>query len=145
MIDLQLAKKILEEKNLTLAIVKEGEIIFTSTEKGIKPMYTAILEHKDEIKGASIADRVIGRAAAILCKYAEIKALHTKLISEQAISVFKDTTIEFYYDESTPYIKNRDKTDMCPVEKLSQDVDSNAPEELIEKITDFLDKIKKRV
>lgn len=141
--DLEMAKKILEEKELTLAIVKEGKVLFTSTDKGIKPMYTAVLEHREELKGASIADRVIGRAAAILCKYADINELYTKLISNEAVKVFANSSIKFFYDESSPYIKNRDKTDMCPVEKLSQNIQS--PEELIEKISRFLDSIKKRV
>lgn len=140
--DLELAKEVLAERELTLAIAKEGKIIFTSTDKGIKPMYTAVLELKEELREASVADRVIGRAAAILCKYADIKELYTKLISNEAIKVFENSSINFFYDESSLYIKNRDKTDMCPVEKLSQDVDN--PEELIQKISEFLDSMKKR-
>ncbi len=140
--DLELAKEILEEKELTLAIVKEGKILFTSTDKGIKPMYTAVVELKEELKGASAADRVIGRAAAILFKYAGIKELYTKLISNEAIKVFENSNIKFFYDEGSPYIKNRDKTDMCPVEKLSQGVDN--PEELIQRISKFLDSMKQR-
>lgn len=141
--DLELAKEFLAQKELTIAIVKEGKIIFTSTDKGIKPMYTAVLELKEELRGASIADRVIGRAAAILCKYAGIKELYTRLISEEAIKVLENSNISFFYDESSPYIKNRDKTDLCPVEKLSQDISS--PEELIQRISEFLDRMKKRV
>ncbi len=140
--DLELAKEVLAEKELTLVIAKDGKIIFTSTDKGIKPMHTAVLELKEELRGASVADRVIGRAAAILCKYAEIKELYTYLISHEAIKVFENSSIIFFYDESSPYIKNRDKTDMCPVEKLSQNVDS--PEELIQRISEFLDSMKKR-
>ncbi|WIV12625.1 DUF1893 domain-containing protein [Proteiniborus sp. MB09-C3] len=140
--DLELAKEILEEKELTLAIVKEGKILFTSIDKGIKPIYTAVRELKEELKGASVADKVIGKAAAILCKYADIKELYTRLISSEAIKIFEDSSIKFFYDESSPYIKNRDKTDMCPVEKLSQKVDS--PTELVQKISEFLDNMKKR-
>lgn len=141
--DLEIAKETLEQNDLTIAIVKEGKIIFTSTDKGIKPMYTAVLELKEELRGASVADRVIGRAAAILCKYADIKELYAKLISDEAIKVLKNSSISFFYEESSPYIKNRDKTDMCPVEKLSQDV--NSPEELIQRISEFLERMKKRV
>ena len=141
--DLELAKDALEKRELTLAIVKEGKILFTSIDKGIKPMYTAVLELKGELKGATIADRVIGRAAAILCKGAGIKELYTRLISQEAVKVFDDSNIKFFYDESTPYIKNRDKTDMCPVENLSQNIDD--PEDLIQKISEFLDSMKKRL
>ncbi|SDY81537.1 protein of unknown function [Proteiniborus ethanoligenes] len=140
--DLELAKKLLEEKELTLAIVKEEKIIFTSKDKGIKPIYTAVLEMEEELKDASVADRVTGKAAAILCKYAGIKKLYTKLISQEAIKILQNSNMELIFEESSPYIKNREKTDMCPVEKLSLTTES--PKELIQKIASFLDSIKKR-
>ena len=37
--DIELAKKYLEEDNLSIAVVKNGELIYKSQEKGIKPMY----------------------------------------------------------------------------------------------------------
>lgn len=141
MSDLELAIKTLQEKELTLAIVKDGQVLFESKDKGIKPMYTAVRELKEELKGGSVADKVIGRAAAILCKHVGIKEIYTYLISEEAISILKDSGIKFSYDKSSPFIKNRDKTDMCPVEKLSQKVQD--PEELLKDIEKFLENIRK--
>ena len=140
--DIDLAKEILEKEKLALVIVKDAKVIFSSKEKGIKPIYIAVNTLKDKLHNSSVADRVIGKAAAMLCKYSNVKALHTKLISESAIKVLEKENIIFTYDESAPYIKNRDKTDLCPVEKLSSDIDN--PNLLIEKITDFLDRIQKR-
>ena len=140
--DIDLAKELLEKEKLALVIVKDAKVIFSSKEKGIKPIYTAVNTLKDKLYNSSVADRVIGKAAAMLCKYSNIKVLHTKLISESAIKVLEKENIIFTYDESAPYIKNRDKTDLCPVEKLSSDIDN--PNLLIEKITDFLDRIQKR-
>lgn len=141
--DLDIAKKVLEERNLALVIVKEGKVIFTSNDRGIKPLYAAVLDLKEELKSSSVADKVIGKAAAILCRYIDIKELYTKLISQEAIKILENSGIEFIYDESSPYIKNRDKTDMCPVEKLSQGIDN--PEELLARIAEFLDGIEKRL
>jgi len=140
--DIDLAKELLEKEQLALAIVKEGKLIFSSRDRGIKPMYTAVNEVKDELKGSSVADRVIGKAAAMLCEYACIKELYTKLISENAINVLEKTSIQVNYDEMTPYIKNRDKTGMCPVESLSQKV--NNVDDLLEGISSFLESIKGR-
>lgn len=140
--DIDLAKELLEKEQLALAIVKEGKLIFSSRDRGIKPMYTAVSELKDELKGASVADRVIGKAAAMLCEYACIKELYTKLVSENAVKVLQKTSIQFCYDETTPYIKNRDKTSMCPVETLSQNV--NNVDDLLEDISSFLKSIKVR-
>ncbi|MCT4606304.1 MAG: DUF1893 domain-containing protein [Marinisporobacter sp.] len=138
--DIYLAKEILEEEGRTLVIVKEGKVIFSSKDKGIKPMYTAIDTMKEKLRGASVADRVIGRAAAMLCTYANIKELHTKIISEGAVEVLENSQVIFAYEKKSLYIKNRDKTGMCPVENLSKDIDK--PVLLLEKIREFLENIK---
>ena len=141
--DIDIAKELLQKEKLALAVVKNGEIIFTSRDRGIKPLFSVVSELKDELKGSSIADKVTGKAAAMLCEYADIKELSTRLISENAINVLESTSIIYNYEESTPYIKNRDETGMCPVETLSLKV--NNINELLEGITNFLESIKKIV
>lgn len=139
--DIEMAVELLEKEKLALAIVKEGKVIFSSSDKGIMPLYTAIKEQKNELVGSSVADRVTGKAAAMLCVYAGIKQLKTKLISDNAVNVLKETNILFEYGERAPYIKNRDKTGMCPVETLSLKTENI--DELFLGIENFLDSIKK--
>ena len=139
--DIDMAKELLEKEKLALAIVKDGKLVFSSYERGIKPLYTAVEQLKDELESSSVADKVTGKAAAMLCKYANIKELNTKLISENAISILEETSIIYEYDESAPYIKNRDKTGMCPVETLS--LETNNINELLSGIRNFLESIKK--
>ncbi|MFA9423228.1 MAG: DUF1893 domain-containing protein [Sedimentibacter sp.] len=138
--DVRLAKELLEKEKFALAIVKDGKLVFSSYERGIKPLYIAVEQLKDELEGSSVADRVTGKAAAMLCKYANIKELNTRLISENAINVFKETSIIYEYEELAPYIKNRDKTGMCPVETIS--LKSNDISELLSGIANFLESIK---
>lgn len=139
--DIDMAVELLEKEKLALAIVKDGKVIFSSSDKGIKPLYTAVKEQKNELEGSSVADRVTGRAAAMLCAYAGIKELKTKLISDNAINILKETNILYEYDEHTSYIKNRDKTGMCPVETLSLKAENI--DELIKGIEAFLESIKR--
>lgn len=139
--DIDIADELLEKEELALAIVKDSRIIFTSSGKGIKPLYTAYEEHKIELEGSSIADKVTGRAAAMLCAHAGIKQLKTKLISENAINILKETNIIYEYDKCAPFIENRDRTGMCPVETLSLKADNM--EELLKGIKNFLESINK--
>ncbi|MDW5298830.1 MAG: DUF1893 domain-containing protein [Sedimentibacter sp.] len=139
--DVDMAKELLEKEKLTLAIVKDGKLVFSSYERGIKPLYTAVEQLKNELEGSSVADKVTGKAAAMLCKYANIKELHTKLISENAMKLLNETSIVYEYDEYAPYIKNRDKTGMCPVETLSLEVHNI--NELLLRIVNFLESIEK--
>jgi hypothetical protein len=139
--DIDVAVELLEKEELALAIVKHNRVILTSSGRGIKPLYTAYEEHKIELEGSSVADRVTGKAAAMLCVHAGVKQLKTKLISENAIKVLKESNIIYEYDECTPFIKNRDRTGMCPVETLSLKIDNM--DELLVGIKSFLDSINK--
>lgn len=134
--DLSIAKSILMEKELTLAIVKNGEVIYTSTERGIKPIYSIANHPNRPLKGASAADKVTGKAAALLYKHAGLKSLYTNLISEKAVDVLKGSLVEFEYNMVVPFIKNRDKSGMCPVESMSLEI--NDIDELNAKISDFI-------
>lgn len=137
--DIDLARSILDNENKSIVIVKEGSVIFSSNEKGIKPIYTALIEQKDKLKGSSISDKVIGKAAAMICKYAEIKELNTKLISDNAVIVLDDSSILYKSDKSVPFIKNRDGSGMCPIETISLKVDNI--DDLLMEISKFLENL----
>lgn len=133
--DLEKAKSLLVEEDLTLAVVKDGEIIFKSKDKGIKPMFLLATELKEKAKGAALADRVIGKGAAILAGYIGIKEIYTDLISQGGIERLEYYKIPYSMENSCEYIKNRDKTGYCPIEKISMDTED--PLILIESIKGF--------
>lgn len=120
--DIELAKKILEEGDYALLLVKDKKIIFKSRDKGIKPMYILSTEMKDIAYGAAIADKVIGRGGALLCKYLGVKEVHGGLISKAAMDLLSQANIPYSFDELCEYIKNQDGTDYCPIEKISMKI-----------------------
>ena len=67
--DLELAKLRLTEENLSLVIVKHGEVIFETRKQGISGFLQAIDEQEKSLVGASAADKIVGVAAATLCAY----------------------------------------------------------------------------
>ncbi len=117
--DIEIAKELLEKEDYTLVVVKDGDIIFTSKEKGIKPMYNLIKDMKEEAKGSSIADKVIGRGAALLSTYVKIKEVFGEVVSKEAVEVLEENNIAYSFSIICDYIKNRDKTGLCPIENLS--------------------------
>lgn len=136
MADIDIAKDILDRENNSIAIVKNGNLIFSSKERGIKPIYMALKEQGAALKGSSVADKVVGKAAAMIYIYGGVKEFYTKLISENAIKILDGTSILYEYDESVPYIKNFDGSRMCPIETISVRV--NDVEELLKEISEFL-------
>lgn len=137
--DIELAKKIMEDEQQSLVIVKDGKVIVKSDMFGIKPLYLAVKEKRELLEKASVADKVIGKGAAMLYDYVKVKEIQTNLISNQAIEVLKKTNIKLEYNESCEYINNRTNTGMCPVEELSSKTDDI--DELMQGINDFLKRV----
>ena len=123
---LEQAKKSLTESSATFVMIRGGKT-FSSEMRGVAPILDLLREDPDALEDGVVADKVIGKAAALLLMYGRIKALYTKVISSHALNVLKDSRIEVVYDKLVPYVINRDGTDMCPMEKLVLEIGS--PEE----------------
>lgn len=134
--DIEIAKRYLEEEDIVIAVVKDGKLIYKSNEKGIKPIYTLATEMMEVMNNASIADKVIGKGAAILCNYMGVKDVYGQLMSTNAIDFLEGAGIIYSYDKSCCHIENRDRSDLCPIEKLSMDIEDG--DLLIERIEKFL-------
>ncbi|MDP4120513.1 MAG: DUF1893 domain-containing protein [Bacillota bacterium] len=120
------AKEILiQEKHACVVVSNEKTI--TSDQSGIKILLDWLNENKDVFLNTSVADKIIGGAAASVMIYGGIKEAYAEIISDSAIKLFTDNKIPFFFDKKVEYIKNRDKTDMCPMEKTCLGIDS--PEE----------------
>jgi hypothetical protein len=117
--DLEIAKKRLHSENLTLSVVKNSEVIFESKNRGISGFLQALEKFGDSLKGASAADRVVGKAIALLCVYAGIKAVYASTLSKEAKTVFERHKVYFEWDMLVEKILDANKVEACPFEKAS--------------------------
>jgi len=134
--DLELAKEILDKEGLTLALVRDEECFYKSKERGIKPLYIALINHKEKLKGASAADKIVGKGAALLYIRGEVNDIYAKVISKSSVEVLEKEKISIEKEIMVPYIKNRDMSGMCPIETMAEedgDIDS-----LLKRIEKFL-------
>lgn len=135
--DLKNAINILNNENLT-CVLCHNDIIYKSNEKGILPMYKFISLGYD-LKNFSVADKIVGKAAAMLFILAGIKEVYTTVISYAAYEVLKNNGIGVYYKIKTDMIINRAGNDMCPMEKTVISIDD--PKEAYENILKTLNKM----
>lgn len=139
MSDLERAKQLLVQNCCTLVLCK-ADITYTSKEKGVSPMVKLISENTD-LNGFCAADRVVGKAAAMLFALAGVKELHTTVISRPAADFLTSAGIKFSYDEMTEYIINRKGDGKCPMELTVMDIDDITEAYLA--ITKKLDELRK--
>ena len=119
--DLELAKLKLIEETLSLVIVKRGKVIFETKKQGISGFLQAIEKLDKNLVAASAADKIVGVAAAMLCVYAGVASVFALTISEGGIRVLEDNNIACLFEKKVSNILNRNKTDVCPFEKLAMD------------------------
>lgn len=114
MSDILTAKRLLCENGSTCVLCKGADII-TRTDAGISPVLDLICDGCD-LTGYSAADRIVGKAAAMLFVYAGIKTVHAQVLSENGAEVLRKYGIPYTYVKMTEYIINRKGTGMCPME-----------------------------
>ncbi|MGB4590315.1 MAG: DUF1893 domain-containing protein [Clostridiaceae bacterium] len=113
----ELANSILEDNQSTCVILKGDEIIYTSSFIGVKPLLVFMKEssgHKPS--DLVLVDKVIGKAALLLAAKIGIPEIHTPITSHAALAAAKEHHISLHAMEVVPFIENRTKTGMCPIE-----------------------------
>lgn len=120
--DLEIAKKHLKEKNLTLSIVKNEETLFETKLHGISGFLAAIETLGNKLDGASVADRIVGKAIALLCVYARAKAVYAVTMSKEAKNVFEQHSIFHEWTNLVENILDVTKAKACPFESLAKEI-----------------------
>lgn len=117
--DITKAKTILESGN-TCVLVK-GEMSLTSKQNGIVPM-VKFLNDEIGLEGFSVADKIVGKAVAMLFVLAKVKEVYAEVLSKTAISVLEANGIPYSYKILTDNIINRQGTGLCPMEETVKDI-----------------------
>lgn len=117
---LEKAKKRLEEKKATLVVYYANGEIKEYYQKRIIAIKEILNKDPLALKGAVIADRVIGKVAASILIVAGVSQIYAEVISKLAIPLLEENSIPFECKEEVDYIKNQDNTGMCPMEKKYQ-------------------------
>jgi hypothetical protein len=119
--DIELARSLLEEEKWNLVIAKEGQVLFSSTERGVAPFFQAVQSMEKSLHNAAVADRIVGSAVAMLCLHARITSVYAGIASQGALDMLKGQGVAISSKSTVPYISNYDGTDLCPFEKLARD------------------------
>jgi len=134
--DLETAEARLTADNISIVFVKDGQTIFSSGKTGLRPLVEAIQIQDETLEGSSMADKVVGRAAALLAIYAKVRSVYASTIASGAAQLLDQHAIPYRYGSMVKHILNRDGTDICPFEKSVRDTDN--PEEALQQIVETI-------
>ena len=121
-------------------VIGNGAEIRTFTQRGVADLYDLFRQEPSFMKGACIADKVIGKAAAGLMVLGGIRRVYADVISQHALTLLHDANVEVTYIRLVPFIENRDKSGWCPLETACHEISSL--EEIFRIIENFLSKMR---
>ena len=122
-------------------IANEGKIR-PFTQRGVADLYDLLTREPEFLKGALIADKVVGKGAAALMILGGIKELYTDVVSSNAMDLFQTSDVKVDFVQEVPFIWNRDHTGWCPVETMCSEEES--AEAILQLIRGFLERIKNK-
>ncbi len=117
-----MAEKRLKERGLTLSIVSGRHVLFETSSHGISGFLRAVEEVGGRLEGASVADKIVGRAVALLCVYAGIEGAYASVMSRHAKDLLEKNAICVECDELVESILDDCKPRSCPFEKLAGEI-----------------------
>ncbi len=121
-------RKILIEDHHTL-VVFNHDALHAFDRRGVADLYTLLMGQPEVLRGALLADKVIGKGAAALMILGGVSEAHAEVISEPALTLFSSSPVVVTYARRVPHIVNRTDTGICPVESACRDC--HTPEECL--------------
>lgn len=120
MAKLEEIKEILNKKDASLVVAYRNGTVKEYYNDRIIDLVSILKEDENALKGSIIADKVIGKVAASVMAEAGVKEIYANTLSKIAIPVLENNNIQYSYETLVDYIKNKDKTGMCPMENKYQ-------------------------
>lgn len=105
-------------------------------QRGVTDLMEMLESEPELLHGAEVADKVIGRGAALLLAKGMVATVYAKVISSGALDVLRRARIPVEYEKEVPIILNRSGDGQCPVERLTASTDDT--EEAFNMIRNFL-------
>lgn len=111
------AKELIRQGKAECVLLRDGKIFHIEKGRGVSPLLVMSKKYGREMAGGEIVDKVIGRAAAAIAINGKVKYVHALVISEDAVDFLKKHNISCSGDLLVPRILNRNRTELCPLEK----------------------------
>jgi len=119
--DLMIARRALAERGANIVVARGGMILLMGWSRGLRDLAKIALKSPEILNSSSVADRIVGKAAAIIFAVNGVEAVYAPILSRHALDVLKRSGIKFHYERLVPYIE-APGGEICPFERLIMDI-----------------------
>jgi len=122
--DLEIARNVITTEDFSLVVVKYEKIWKKKKGEGVKQVLEAIVEMGEDIYGSVIGEKTIGKATALLCRYAKASGVYSTQGTKTAIALLIMGGVPCQIDKMIPFIQNEGGPGQTNFEKLLNKVNS---------------------
>jgi hypothetical protein len=105
----------------SLIVENRQGLVYRSKQDRLLPLLECIEKHPDSMVAATVLDKMVGRAAALLCVYARAGMVLTPVMSDGAVQVLEEFGLPFMALDRVKEILNSQQTGPCPMEQEAID------------------------
>jgi len=122
--DMKKARLLLHMSDVSLVVIKEGEILHQRKGNGVAPFIDLIESTDADFSECVVGDRLLGRASAFLCRYVNASGAFALKGTKKALAVLMVGGVLGQIDEFIPQVSNRSQDGLCPFERAVTNVES---------------------
>lgn len=135
------AKAMICAEKCSFVVIKEGRIVYQDKGNGVKPILKLLEADREFLKDAVVADKIIGKAAALLLTLGKVQKVYGITMSRAGKEYLESVGIACDNEKCIDVISNRKRDGICPLERAVSDV--NDPEEAFEKLKETIAQLMK--
>ena len=124
------ARRMIAGGDVSFVVIRNGEIVHSADGRGVRPVIQLLKTNAELLRGATVVDKIIGKAAAMLLTLGGARRIYGELMSVSAFDYLTPRGIKAEYGRKIDIVSNREGNGICPLERSVKDVDD--PQEAYE-------------
>lgn len=120
---LEQAKQQIASEEVSFVVIRDGKIVYRDKGNGVKPIMKILETDRALLRGALVADKLIGKAAAMLLSMGGVKSIYGNTMSRSAEEYLERKGIFYDYGRCIQVVSNRTGDGICPLEKTVADLE----------------------
>ncbi len=109
---------ILQREQCSLVLQDADGLISLYYKEGVRDLEDLLRDHPERLRGALLADKVIGKAAAGFMAVGGVRYAHAAVMSRQALGILQQAGIAYSYTLLVDNITQPADTQRCPLEQI---------------------------
>lgn len=126
----------LRQEACSCLICQPSGLVTVGHERGVRDLFRLLADEPQVLRGAFVADKVVGKGAAALMVLGGVAEVYAGVISLPALELLERSAVAVSYGTAVPNIINRAWTGICPVESLC--ADCRSADECLPLIEEFI-------